>query len=160
MMDVRALFDRRGLRCTRQRERIYRALAATTAHPTAEELHRIVQRAGARISIATVYNTLEAFTRRGLARRFSPMPGDAPSAAERGGGAGLGACRYDADTSEHAHFVGEDGRIRDLPGDLDRRLMDELPRDLIDEIERRMGVQVERVSVKLVGRQTGRGSAC
>ena len=76
--DLRELFRAHGLRCTRQRERIYEALASSTSHPTAEELHLAVRDADGGLSLATVYNTLEAFTERGLCRRV-------PSASTSGG---------------------------------------------------------------------------
>ena len=41
--DLQDLFHERGLRRTRQREDIYRALASTRAHPTADELHSMVR---------------------------------------------------------------------------------------------------------------------
>ncbi|MGP1310342.1 MAG: Fur family transcriptional regulator [Phycisphaerales bacterium] len=137
---IAALFADRGLRCTRQRQEVYAALAATTAHPTAEELHRLVL-AGAgetpdeAVSLATVYNTLEALTQSGLVRKI-PTP--------------EGGARYDADTSDHMHVMLAGGSVRDVPADLGRRFLEHIPPALVDELERRMGVRVRRVSVSVV----------
>ena len=142
------LFARHRLRCTSQRECIYRALASTNTHPSADELYVLVKRKQPGIALATVYNALEAFTRRGLARRFTDPSGHSSVA------------RYDADTHDHVHFVDQDGRVRDVPGDLGTQVQQALPREVVDELERRMGVQLDRVNIELIGRATGSGGAC
>ncbi|MDX2016939.1 MAG: transcriptional repressor [Planctomycetota bacterium] len=141
--EIRELFRARGLRCTRQRERIYRALAATKSHPTAEELLALVERRAGdeSLSLATVYNTLDVFLEKGLARQFrsaSHASGPVPA-------------RYDADVSDHAHLIEADGSVRDLPEDLSRRVMDRLGPELVAELERRMGVRVKGVEVHVRG---------
>jgi Fe2+ or Zn2+ uptake regulation protein len=51
---------RSGLRLSTQRIEIIRALVRQGArHPTAEEIHQTVRGQGHRVSLATVYNTLE-----------------------------------------------------------------------------------------------------
>lgn len=142
MTSIRDIFDRHDLRCTRQREQIYQALMNTCSHPTAEELFHMVSTTGSEgdepgLSLATVYNALEAFSMCGLIRRI-PCP------------TGSGACRYDADTSEHVHLATEDGQIVDVPSDLSRQLLDNLPGEVLDELERRMGVRIRGVSVQVV----------
>jgi Fe2+ or Zn2+ uptake regulation protein len=139
---VRDLLASRGLRCTLQREMLYTALMASKVHPTAEELHEAVNRALSAdpISLATVYNTLEAFTSHGLARRIAPT--QAGSTA---------AFRYDADTSNHTHVVLADGSIRDLPTDLSERVLSQIPPEVVEEVERRMGVKVHRIGVVFEG---------
>lgn len=137
---IAALFAEHGLRCTRQRQDIYAALAATTAHPTAEELHGLVLTSAGvapdeAVSLATVYNTLEALTDAGLVRKI-PTP--------------EGGARFDADTSDHMHLMLGDGAVRDVPGDLGRRFLQHIPDSLVEELERRMGVTVRRVSVSVV----------
>jgi Fe2+ or Zn2+ uptake regulation protein len=135
---TRILLARHGLRCTRQREMLYECLAGSKAHPTAEELFQMASaRAGRNdeaLSLATVYNTLEVFTDRGLCRRLS-----SPS----------GACRYDADMRDHVHVATPDGRVCDLPDDLSHRLLQNLPSDLKDEIEKRLGIRVHGLSVQV-----------
>jgi Fe2+ or Zn2+ uptake regulation protein len=136
-VNTRELFSSAGLRCTRQRELVFSALASTTAHPTAEEIFSAVHRAEPGLSLATVYNTLEVFTRRGLCRRLAGPPGAT-------------ACRYDADVSEHAHLALPDGRMVDLPKDLSDRFFHSATRDLVAEVEQRMGVRVARVAVQVI----------
>lgn len=59
-------FRERGLKVTPQREAIYRALAETSSHPTAEEIHRQVRRRYPMVSPNTVYYTLKALWQAGL----------------------------------------------------------------------------------------------
>lgn len=145
--DHRALFAAHGLRCTRQRQVVYAALAATREHPTAEAIYDAVRRdAGeAGISLATVYNTLETLTQRGLCRKLA-TPG--------------GPTRFDAITDEHAHVVAPDGSMMDLPGDLSDRVMAGVrDPELIAEIERRLGVKVGRISIHLSTQGAAEGAA-
>ncbi len=137
--DIRSLFHSHDLRHTRQREVVFQALAATKSHPTAEELHRAVQEAEPGLSLATVYNTLEALTACGLSLR---IPGVGES----------GACRYDADTSAHAHVHHPDGRLEDIPHDLSERLMDGIDPEVLQALERRLGISVARVSIQVDAR--------
>jgi Fe2+ or Zn2+ uptake regulation protein len=135
--DARNIFAAHGLRHTRQRETVFAALTAATSHPTAEELFQIVSASpdGAVLSLATVYNTLEALTTRGLCRRI-PCPG--------------GVCRFDADTHDHVHLASADGGLADIPEDLSRKLLAALPHAALAEVERRLGVRVAGVTVQVV----------
>jgi Fe2+ or Zn2+ uptake regulation protein len=126
----------RGVRPTRQREVVYAALAATDAHPTAEELHELVRRIEPTLSLATVYNTLEALTEAGLCQKLPPM-GHAS------------AWRYDADTSEHVHATTPEGHWVDLPHDLSDRLLASLDQESINAIEALTGARVLRIAVQL-----------
>lgn len=120
---------------------LYDALRQMLCHPTAEELYLMVRKQAGPLSRATVYNTLDALCRAGLARR---MP------------SGNGCCRYDADTSDHLHFRCRDTcQILDVPPDLGRQLLKGVPKHLLKEIEKAMGVRVEAVSVQLLGHANG-----
>lgn len=134
----RELFRRHGLRCTKQRQVIYSALTATTAHPTAEELLGMVNAGEPGLSLATVYNTLEALTSCGLARRLPSHSGNGP-------------CRYDADVTQHMHITTTDGRVLDVPEDLATRMPLPLPQDISDELQRRLGVRITKVHVEIRG---------
>jgi Fe2+ or Zn2+ uptake regulation protein len=131
--DIRELFSRHGLRCTRQRRDLYEILADSKDHPTAEILFQRAQTSDAGLSLATVYNTLEAFCSHGLCRR---MP-----AAE-------GGARFDANVDEHFHVRTTDGRILDVPDDLGGALRSAIPGGVVDEIERRLGVSIEDVRIE------------
>ena len=49
-----------GLSVTHQRQAIFEALAGSREHPSAEQIHRLVQRRIPTLSLATVYKNLEA----------------------------------------------------------------------------------------------------
>jgi len=125
-----------GLRATRQREDVYMALASTKSHKCADELFEAVRENQPGMSLATVYNTLEALAASGLCRRI-------PSAT--------GASRYDADVSEHAHLVTEDGKVIDVPMDLSDQLHSAIEPELLKQIEQRLGVKIDGLSIELRG---------
>lgn len=138
MMGTRRLFTEHGLRCTRQRVAIYDRLMACKGHPTAEELFEDVRHGCDGLSLATVYNTLEALCEAGLCRRLSLS---------------CGCARFDADLRPHLHLLNDDtGEIHDVPGDLSRRLLHDLSDDVLRDIEQRLGVQIDRVSLHLHAR--------
>lgn len=132
--DIRNLFQRSGLRCTRQREQVYAALAATRTHPTAEELFHAVRGLDEALSLATVYNALDAFIQAGIARQV-------PAA---------GPARYDADMDSHVHLATPEGDVVDVPEDLSRRLLAGIPAEAVAELEARLGVKVSRVMLQVV----------
>jgi len=101
---VSQLLRRAGLRPTRQRIALATLLFGNgDRHVTAELLHEEAVRAGERVSLATVYNTLHQFKAAGLLREIA-----------------IGGQRayFDTNTSNHNHFFVEDeGRLVDIPGD-------------------------------------------
>jgi len=93
-----------GLRPTRQRLGLGRLLfEGGDRHVTAEQLHAEATTAGLRVSLATVYNTLNQFTSAGLLREVVVEAG----------------CSYfDTNTSDHHHFFFEgSGELQDIPGE-------------------------------------------
>jgi Fe2+ or Zn2+ uptake regulation protein len=131
--DIRDRFRAHDVRCTRQRELVYGALAATKSHPTAEEILLEVRQHDPGLSLATVYNTLETLQGAGLCRRLVTAGGPA---------------RYDADMNPHAHLIAPDGRVLDLPDDLNRRLLATLSPELAAEIHARTGLRVTSVRLE------------
>jgi len=111
-IDTSKLLRRAGLRPTRQRVALATLLfGAGDRHVTAEILHEEAVRAGERVSLATVYNTLHQFKRAGLLREIA-----------------IGGQRayFDTNTSNHNHyFIEGDGKLMDIPGDTIR--VDGLP---------------------------------
>ena len=91
-----------GLRPTRQRVALAELLfAGKHRHVSAEELHAEADKAGTKVSLATIYNTLHQFREAGLLREVA-----------------VDASRsyFDTDTSDHFHFYVEDERrIIDIP---------------------------------------------
>lgn len=101
MADIRELFKQRGLRVTPQREAIFRLLAASKAHPTAEHVYQEVKKTFPSISFTTVYKTMQALEGSGLLQRFNT---------------GVNIYRYDADAHPHPHFICLScGRVDDMP---------------------------------------------
>jgi Fe2+ or Zn2+ uptake regulation protein len=138
-LNFRELFRDHGLRHTRQRELVYSALASTMGHPTADELFHLVRSKDDGLSLATVYNTLDALCECGLCRKLPTSMGAGP-------------CRYDADVSPHVHVSTLDGRMLDVPTELSRRLLAGLDRAVVAEIETRLGVPLGDLSVQVVER--------
>lgn len=138
------LFAEHGLRCTRQRRTLYEALQATNKHPTADELFASVSSSPAhaqhKISLATVYNTLEAFCQAGLAIKLP----------------GKGSCsRYDASTHSHLHMRdAKTGKVVDAPHDISQILLSNLPQKVLDQIQDQLGFKVDQVQIELVGQFT------
>ncbi len=93
-----------GLRPTRQRLGLGRLLfEGGDRHVTAEQLHAEATAAGLRVSLATVYNTLNQFTSAGLLREVVVE---------------AGRSYFDTNTSNHHHFFFEgSGDLQDIPGD-------------------------------------------
>jgi Fur family iron response transcriptional regulator len=93
-----------GLRPTRQRVELAGHLfGGPDRHVTAESLAEEVARAGSKVSLATVYNTLHQFTAAGLLRQVVVD-------AARG--------YFDTNTGDHQHFFLEDeGTLIDIPGE-------------------------------------------
>lgn len=131
--DIRTLFAEKQLRCTQQRADVYKALASTKCHPTAEQLHRLVQEQSPGTSLATVYNTLEVLCNSGLARRI-PTPG--------------GIARFDADLSDHLHAVTDAGEVLDVPPDLGAEVLVSLPAGIRGRLESRLGSPIRHVMVQ------------
>jgi Fur family peroxide stress response transcriptional regulator len=78
-----------GFRFTPHREHVYAVLLEKKDHPTAEEVFIRAKRAMPDISMATVYNCLDALVKSGLARQVT---------LERG------AARFCPNMREHSHF--------------------------------------------------------
>ena len=78
-----------GLRMTRQRQEVYRILMEERNHPTANDVFMRVKDRLPNISLATVYNCLEALVQHGIIRQVN---------FERE------SSRYCPNLSEHGHF--------------------------------------------------------
>jgi Fur family peroxide stress response transcriptional regulator len=90
-----------GLRPTRQREHVYRILLQRRGHPAAGEVFLRAKRDLPGISMATVYNCLDALVKCGLVRLV---------VLDRG------ATRYCPNMEDHCHyFCAECGAVFDVP---------------------------------------------
>lgn len=134
--EFRAALESAGWRCTRQRQAVYDFLARAESHPTAEEIYQSVKGAVPRISLATVYKSLEALVATGLAAKLTGNDGSA---------------RYDARGDHHYHLrCLRTGMVEDLPTPFDPALIDKLDPELARNLERR-GFRVTGYRLELVG---------
>ena len=103
----------RGLRFTPQREQVYRVLIEERDHPTAEQVFIRAKGRMPDISMATVYNCLDALVKSGLVKQVTVT---------------RGASRFCPNMHEHYYFQCETcGGIHDIDLD-DTRLEIPLPR--------------------------------
>jgi len=112
--DIHAKLASVGMRPTRQRIALGELLFGEgDRHVTAEKLHAEAERAGVRVSLATVYNTLHQFTAAGLLREVAIE----------------GAKTYfDTNTSDHCHFfIESDGELIDIDDPISIGKLPEVP---------------------------------
>ena len=76
-IDLEALCAERGLRITEQRRVIARVLSEAEDHPDVEELYRRASAQDPRISLSTVYRTLNLFEEAGLVTKHDFRDGRA-----------------------------------------------------------------------------------
>ena len=113
-----------GLRMTRQRQEIYRFLRSERTHPTANEVFMKIKEALPTVSLATVYNCLEALVQHNIVRQvnFDREPS-----------------RYCSNLDEHGHFHdASTGTIHDVkfkPGVNLQDLLDLPPNTVIEDVE-------------------------
>lgn len=118
-----------GLRMTKQRTEVYRVLMGYRDHPTAGEVFERAKKNMPSISLATVYNCLEALVQHGAVRQVN---------FERE------SSRYCPNLSEHGHFHDEaTGKIIDVPLKKGASLS-----DLLDLPE---GAQIDNLEITLRG---------
>ena len=84
------ILQRAGLRATPQRLAILHLLRKSTQHPTAQMIYEQLEKEYPSLSLATVYNTLEAFVNQGMINTL--------------GSTADGSVHYDADTSPHVNL--------------------------------------------------------
>ena len=89
-----------AVKYSRQRESIKQYLMGTKSHPTADAVYQHVRTEYPNISLGTVYRNLNFLVERGEIIRLT---------------CGDGSEHYDADTSQHYHFIcRECGHVSDL----------------------------------------------
>jgi len=103
-MNIVTRLQAAGLRATPKRIAIGGLLFdGIDRHVTADDVASIARKAGVRVSLATVYNTLNQFVAAGLMKRIT-MDTD--------------RTYFDTNVSDHHHlFFEEDGVLHDIPGD-------------------------------------------
>jgi Fur family iron response transcriptional regulator len=91
--DIRALLKQIGINPTPQRVEIAGILLGKPQHLSADQILKALQRRNSSVSKATVYNTLNLFVEKGLARQMVIDPD---------------RVFYDSNTSAHYHFYNRD----------------------------------------------------
>lgn len=104
LAEIMTMLRTAGLRPTRQRVELAQLMyGAGDRHLSAESLHAEASAAGIKVSLATVYNTLNQFTGAGLLREVA-IEGH--------------KTYFDTNTSNHYHYyIEHEGRISDIPAD-------------------------------------------
>lgn len=112
--DVETTLRAHGVKPTPQRIEVGMLLLAGPCHVSADQILQSLRRSGSRISKATVYNTLNVFSRAGIVRGVSVDPGRVV---------------YDSTTTRHHHFLNEDtGELTDInPADVELARLPRLP---------------------------------
>ncbi|MCU7917721.1 MAG: transcriptional repressor [Candidatus Thiodiazotropha sp. (ex Dulcina madagascariensis)] len=124
---IDAVLNEHGVNVTRQRRIIADTLFARNQHVTADQLFEAVNSTGARVSKATVYNTLGLFVRKGFVREIF-----------------IDASRtfYDSNNSRHHHFYNVDTgdlidmKARLVPHFIDQDLPEGTAMDAVDLVIR------------------------
>jgi Fur family iron response transcriptional regulator len=97
------LLESHGMIPTQQRIEVGQVIFACPQHLSADQILERVHLTGSGVSKATVYNTLNLFSRRGLVRTLT-IDGDRQF--------------YDPTTTPHHHFYNVDtGELMDIPAD-------------------------------------------
>jgi len=126
-----------GLRATSQRQHVYDVLLAQRDHPSAEEVFMRAKQSKPEISMATVYNSLDALVKCGVVRHVN---------VDRG------ATLFCSNMSEHAHFCCDDcGKVFDVN-------LKNSPQ--VPEVDVPSEFQVRKIDIALHGRCTGKCSDC
>jgi Fe2+ or Zn2+ uptake regulation protein len=100
-------------------------------------VYHAVRRSLPKLSLATVYNALEALVQARLANKLSY---------------GDNSARYDCRSDEHYHLRDEQtGEIRDLPARFDADLIKKLDPELLSQLSR-IGFQVTGYRLEVLGR--------
>jgi len=104
LAEIMTMLRTAGLRPTRQRVELAQLMyGAGDRHLSAESLHAEASAAGIKVSLATVYNTLNQFTGAGLLREVA-IEGH--------------KTYFDTNTSNHYHYyIEHEGRISDIPAE-------------------------------------------
>jgi len=115
--NIEAQCAAKGMRMTEQRRVIARVLSGSSDHPDVEELHRRCAEIDARISISTVYRTVNLFEDAGIIERHDFREGRA---------------RYEQmRDSHHDHLINlRDGKVIEFTNEEIEKLQAEIARKL------------------------------
>ena len=127
----------KGLRFTSQRQHVYEVLISQRDHPSAEEVFMRAKQTKPEISMATVYNTLDALVKCNVIRQVN---------VDRG------AAMYCSNMNEHAHFCCDAcGKVFDVT-------LKDAPR--VAEVDMPVDFEVRSIDISLHGRCSGKCEDC
>ncbi len=131
--NIKNLILESGLKATHQRIAILDALIKLRSHPTAEELYNYLRKTYPTISLATIYNTLDLFTKSGLVRVIR-MSND--------------CARYDAVLQKHFHLYSQDtNEIADyFDENLEKIVLDYIHKNKIE------GFEIKEIQIQFIGK--------
>lgn len=114
---IERLCAEHGLRMTGQRRLIARVLSEARDHPDVEEVHRRVHAEDDRISLSTVYRTVNLLEKKGILERHE---------------FGHGRARFEAsERGHHDHLIDiETGRVIEFSNEEIERLQERIAREL------------------------------
>lgn len=99
--EIQEIFDKAGLQATAQRIAIYKYLAEEPKHITVDEIKEWTDKNFPKLSLATVYNTVNSFVEHGLVKVIKLPNQD--------------KIIYDTNTSKHYHFFDkENNKLKDI----------------------------------------------
>jgi len=114
----------------KKRNAILECLRGTTAHPSAEMVHEMLQKEHPDISLATVYRNLARFKSQGIIQSVGTVRGTE---------------RFDANTEPHVHFICTNcDAVLDLP-------QIEVPQALSCSVEQCSGCNVSSCQLTFTG---------
>lgn len=117
-----------GIRYSKKREAILTAIRETKTHPTAEWLFQSLKPTFPDLSLGTVYRNLAFFQEQGQIKSVGVVNGQE---------------RFDADTSEHCHFICETcGKVVDIH---------DITTSFQHQAEEKYGFTITRHDLKLYG---------
>jgi Fur family peroxide stress response transcriptional regulator len=90
LAQFRSVAKEAGIKLTHQRLEIFRAVASSVEHPSAETVYKAVRRTMPTVSLDTVYRTLWLLTDRGLLTTLGPRQD---------------SLRFDANLEHHHHYL-------------------------------------------------------
>ena len=128
--ELTTLLREHGIQPSAQRLAVAGYVLTTSDHPSAEQVFSRVKKSLPMLSRATVYNTLNLFTHKGLLRELVLAEGSVV---------------FDAKVDRHHHFIDDEtGRIHDIPWE---RLQ-------VDDVEALGDYEVREYQVVLRGRMS------
>lgn len=126
------------MRITYQRKIILEELKNLGNHPTVDEVYMVVKKRLPKISMSTVYRSLEVLSKNGFIKKLEPVDTQK---------------RFDDNTSKHYHFYCTNcGKMKDAPVNIEMVEKLEKEIDTIEKIMERNGYKVDGYTLEFFGK--------